>query len=457
MVYTRGSSDDYDRWARITGDDGWSWNELQTYIRKNERFVEPADHHNTTGQFNPAVHGFGGMTLVSLAGFPSPIDSRVIGTAREQGTEFPFSLDYNSGNQLGVGWAQSTIGYGMRSSSSAAYLGPEFSKRNNLHVLLNTRVTRVLPMTSTEPLTIRNVELTQDVGKTLHVFTARKEVILSAGTIMSPTILLNSGIGDAHMLSSHGIKVVHHLPSVGQNLTNQPILRSQFLVNSTRTLDTVSRNATLQNELLQRWNETKTGPFVDPQNLFLVWLRLPDNSTIFERFSDPAAGPNTAHIELLFSNGALSHSPPATGGSVSLNSSNPLDYPLIDFNLLQSDYDLFTLREAYRAAVRFISTPSWAGYILGLPTNATTDEELNAYIGTNAGHENHPVGTASMSPKGASWGVVDPDLKVKGVDGLRVVDASVFPRIPSAHTQAPTYIVAERASDLIKKDWNLGS
>ncbi|KAF5355514.1 hypothetical protein D9758_006376 [Tetrapyrgos nigripes] len=470
MAYTRGTSDDYDRWARITGDEGWSWNELQPYVRKNERFVEPADHHDTTGQFDPAVHSFDGMNFVSLGGFPTPIDTKVIRTTQEQDTEFKFNLDYNSGNQLGVGWTQSTVGFGARSSSARTYLGPEITRRKNLSVLLNTRVTRVLPVDNARPPTIRTVELTQDAGKTVQQVTAQKEVILSAGSIMSPAVLLHSGIGPAEALSSLNIKVVHDLPSVGQNLTNQPILRNAFLVNSTQTLETVSRNPTLENELLHEWNKTKTGPYVNPPDVFLAWFRLPSNSSIFEQFDDPAAGPNTGHMEFIFANGVLNANPPASGnflqlstsvsspvsrGEITLNTSNPLEHPLINFNLLSSEYDLFTIREALKAATRFVSTPSWAGYILAAPTNATTDEEFDEYIRMTTLTENHPVGTCSMSPKGASWGVVDPDLKVKGVRGLRVVDASVFPRIPSAHTQAPTYFVAERASDLIKKDWNL--
>ncbi|EEB95388.1 hypothetical protein MPER_05651 [Moniliophthora perniciosa FA553] len=114
---------------------------------------------------------------------------------------------------------------------------------------------------------------------------------------------------------------------------------------------------------------------------------------------------------------------------------------------------MFTMREALRSSVRFMSSSAWNGFVISPPTNATTDDELDEFIRENASTIFHPVGTAAMSPRGASWGVVDPDLKVKGVDGLRVVDASVFPKIPTAHTQVPTYIVAERASDLIKQTW----
>jgi choline dehydrogenase-like flavoprotein len=138
---------------------------------------------------------------------------------------------------------------------------------------------------------------------------------------------------------------------------------------------------------------------------------------------------------------------------VTINSSNPLDPPVINFNLLSTDFDRFALREAFRTSVRFLDTPSWSDFIVAPPTNASTDEEIDAFIRENASSIFHPVSTVAMSPKDAKWGVVDPDLRVKGVQGLRVVDASVIPIIPAAHTQAPTYIIAERAADLIKEAW----
>ncbi|KAJ7191465.1 glucose-methanol-choline oxidoreductase, partial [Mycena pura] len=119
MIYTRGARDDFDRFARVTGDKGWSWDSLVPYMLKNERFGAPADHHNTTRQFNPAVHGFTGINSVSLAGFPTGIDSRVI-EATDEFAEFPFNLDMNSGNTIGIGWMQATIKDGVRSSSATS-------------------------------------------------------------------------------------------------------------------------------------------------------------------------------------------------------------------------------------------------------------------------------------------------------------------------------------------------
>ncbi|KAJ7451784.1 aryl-alcohol-oxidase from pleurotus Eryingii [Mycena galericulata] len=466
MVYTRGSKEDYDRFAKVTGDEGWSWDNLVPYMRKNERFIPPSDHHNTTGQFNPAVHGFQGINSVSLAGFPSPVDSRIIETTTEL-PEFPFNLDMNSGYPLGIGWGQATIKNGSRSSSATSYLGPQFINRPNLHVLLNARVTRVL---QTTPGTFRTVEFLQDLnGKPLNL-TAKNEIILSAGSIGTPNILLHSGIGNSTTLASLGIKPVHNLPSVGQNFSDHPLLIMGFFVNSTDTYEKAERNATLAAEELAEWNSTRSGPLVDNPLSHMGWLRIPDNSSIFENFPDPSAGPNTPHYEFIISNGLLAPPPPtgnffgvvpavvspAARGSVTINSNEPLGVPVINPNLLGSEVDFFIMREAVKSALRFASAPAFAGYVISpFEVNSTsTDAQLDDFIRENAATVFHPAGSASMSPKGANWGVVDPDLVVKGISGLRIVDLSVVPFIPAAHTQAAVYIIAERAADLIKASWS---
>ncbi|KAJ7659172.1 alcohol oxidase [Mycena polygramma] len=465
MAYTRGSKEDFDRWAKVTGNDGWSWDNLIPYMRKNERFTPPSDHHNTTGQFNPAVHGFHGINTVSLEGFPSPIDSPIFETT-SQLAGFPFNLDMNSGYHLGIGWSQSTVKNGSRSSSATSYLAPKFVARPNLHVLLHARVTRVV---QTTPKAFRTVEFVQELNGTRFNFTASKEIILSGGSIGTPNILLHSGIGNSSTLSALGIEPLHDLPSVGQNLTDHPLTSLSFLVNSNNTYETAERNATLAAEQFAQWNTSRSGPLVDPPGGPKGWLRIPDNSSIFERFSDPAAGPNTAHYEFIFSNG-LAGPPPPTGnfisirgavvsplsrGSVTLNSSNPLAVPVINPNLLGTDFDLFVARESLKSGLRFASAPAWDNYVISpVGVNSTsTEAEMDAFIRENTDTVHHPAGSASMSPKGATWGVVDPDLKVKGLSGIRIVDVSIVPFIPAAHTQAATYFIAERASDLIKEAW----
>ncbi|KAF8066493.1 aryl-alcohol oxidase precursor [Lyophyllum atratum] len=472
MAYTRGTSEDYDRYARMSGDDGWSWDRLQPYFRRNERFSPPADHHNTTGQFDPAVHGFSGINSVSLAGFPQPIDSMVIQTTRELSEEFPFNIDTNSGHHLGIGWTQSTIGNGVRSSSATSYLGPQFISRRNLHVLLHAQVARVLRTGSSHGKhEFKEVEFTEGVGGPSRRVKARKEIILSAGTIGSPHILMNSGIGDPAELSRVGIKTLVNLPSVGKNLSDHPFIVNQWVVNSANTFETINRNATIAAQDLQEWTTSKMGPLVDGTFNHVGWIRVPKSAGLFKHVADPSAGPNTAHVEFVISNG-LSHVPlptnignmsffvvstavltPTSRGSVTLNSSDPFAAPLINPNFLSSEPDISIMREGIHAARRFAAAPAWADYIVSSTNNATTDAELDEFIRGSASSFFHPVGTSSMSPRGAGHGVVDPDLRVKGVVGLRVVDASVLPVVPAAHTQAATYVFAERASDLIKSVW----
>ncbi|KAF7376528.1 GMC oxidoreductase [Mycena sanguinolenta] len=464
MVYTRGSKEDYDRWANITGDDGWSWNQLIPYMRKNERFIPPSNE--TTEKFNPAVHGYDGINTVSLQGFPNIIDSRVIQTTTEL-AQFPFNLDMNSGYPLGIGWEQQTVKNGSRSSSATSYLASQFISRPNLHVLLHARVTRVLQTNSNN--TFRTVEFVQDLDGEKLTLTAEKEVILSAGSIGTPNILLHSGIGNSSTLSSLGIDVVHDLPSVGQNLTDHALVSVAFLVNSSGTWEDAERNATLAAEQLAQWNTTRTGPLIDSPTPQIGWLRVPDNSSIFEQFPDPSAGPETPHYELIFTSGFFGVPPPtgnfidiipvvvspASRGSVTLQGNDSLSAPLIDPNLLGSEVDLLIMREALKSALRFVTAPAWQDFVISpFGLNSTdSDEELDDFIRENAGAVYHPSGTAKMSPKGATWGVVDPDLSVKGLSGLRVVDLSVAPFIPAAHTQAAAYIIGERASDLIKEAW----
>ncbi|KAF5351358.1 hypothetical protein D9758_008076 [Tetrapyrgos nigripes] len=452
MVYTRGTSEDWDRYANLTGDPGWSWDSIQQYIRKNERFTLPTGHHNISGQFDPAVHGFDGINSVTLYSYLRQFDDLAIQSSMLPGAEFPFKLDPNAGTQFGMSWSQSTILNGERSSSATSYLAPHFRARRNLHILLHAHVTRILQQDGDQATSFSGVEFTQDAGG-------------------SPNILLNSGIGDASTLSDLGITSVLHLPSVGQNYTEQGLIILPWFVNSTNPNEFTSQNATIRQELMKQWLKHKTGPMADGSQITVCYFRLPDNASIFETVEDPAAGPNTAHVELGFvatnigsltvpdpSNIILASSSlltPVSRGFLTINSSNLLDRPVINLNLLSSEFDLVALREGIKAIQRLLKAAPFEGFILQPTTNATTDEEIEEFIRDNVVAGLHPVGSASMSPKGADWGVVDPDLKLKDAKGVRIVDASVLPLSPAAHTQAPVYIVAERASDLIKADWKL--
>ncbi|KAJ6551626.1 pyranose dehydrogenase [Mycena capillaripes] len=471
MFYTRGTADDFNRYAKVTGDPGWSWDRLLPYffkvdaltIYQNERWTEPADHHNTRGEFNPLVHGTSGMTEVSLAGFRWPVSGRVIQTTKELPDDFPFNLDMNSGTPLGVGWFQQTIGGGERSSAATAYLSPHFQQRPNLHILLNTHVLRLLANKTTAGVAFHGLELSQDSSLTAH-----KEIILSAGAVGTPSILQHSGVGNAAALRALGVLPLLDLPSVGGNASDHPVLSVTWAVSGNETSESVRQNATRFAEAFAQWNATKMGPFTVTGGTHIGWARLAPAQ--LASFDDPAAGPATPHMELMISAGSfgglmpgghffsigVAAVAPASRGSVIVNSSDPFAAPVIDPGFLSSTLDVHALREGIKLARKFVTAPVWKGYILnevGPLANATSDTELDAAVRALAGSSSHLVGTSGMSARGAPYGVVDPDLRVKGALGLRVIDASVLPFIPSAHTQAATYVIAERGADLVQAAW----
>ncbi|KAJ7073980.1 aryl-alcohol oxidase [Mycena amicta] len=488
MFYTRGSSEDFDRYARLSGDAGWSWNEILPYFFKNEKWSPPADNHNTHGQFDPSVHSTHGINPVSLGGVQyETFNEHVMQTTNELPNQYPYNIDTNSGKPLGLGWLQSTVGGGSRSSSATSYLSDAFIRRDNLDVLLHAQVSRLIGAENAingKP-TFSGVEFRQGIarclsmtfyvpqtGQTLFTAHARKEIILSAGSVGTPSILLHSGIGDRDILTPLGIPTIHHLPSVGKNITDQTFFGISYFVNFNDTEDTITQNATRFNEAFAQWNESHTGPFVIEAATHVSWHRLDSDSPIFANHSDPSAGPNTPHIEITFTPGSGGLGPvaslpghlvssgiailtPASRGSITINSSDPFAPPVIDTGFFQDDFDIFTLKEGLKRARLFFAAPNWQNVIIG-PTedfDNMTATELDTFIRSAVIPSLHLVGSASMTARDASYGVVDPDLLVKGIDGLRIVDASVIPLIPSAHTQAATYAFAERGADLIKQHW----
>ncbi|KAJ7489573.1 pyranose dehydrogenase [Mycena latifolia] len=472
MFYTRGSMDDFNRYAELTGDPGWSWDRIFPYFLKNEKWTPPTDLHNTSLQFDPDVHSTRGINPVSLSGAGWPLGPRVMQATKELPEEFPFNLDMNSGRPLGIGWLQSTIGGGKRSSSASSYLAPEFARRANLHVLLHAKVSTLVDHSYVDgKLVFGGIQFSQP-GSRQFTAKATKEIILSAGTVGTPHILMNSGVGDKVALSALGIHPLLHLPSVGQNISDHPANSLSWSVNSTQTLESITQNATAFTAAFAQWNASHTGPFVDIGATQVGWFRLDPESSIFKQFTDPAAGLNTAHIELAFVAGIGHISPvavppghlmsisvtmvtPVSRGSITLNSTNPLGPPLIDPGYLTNDFDLFATREGLKRAQRFVTAPVWKDYILAPMADITnfTSAELDQFIRNSTGSASHLVGSAGMSARNALYGVVDPDLLVKGTSGLRIIDASVLPIIPSAHTQAATYVVAERGADLVKASW----
>ncbi|KAJ4373434.1 hypothetical protein N0V86_007572 [Didymella sp. IMI 355093] len=480
MAYNRASDDVYDRWANITGDAGWSWSALEPYYLKNSRLVAPADGRNYSAEVIKSAHG-NGPVEVSVPGDPHPVDHKFIGASKELGGRFSFNQDLNAGDFVGLSWSLGAIASWKRSSAATAYLHPLLDEcennitqcRPNLDVLINTQVTQLLASGHENGCPrLTTAMLGSSSSSERMNLTARKEVILSAGVIGTPKVLMQSGVGPASVLEAVNVSTLVDSPSVGKNLTDHPLNALYFNVSTNTTVDPLYRSTTAMEQAVQSWNDTHRGPLTDTAANTIAMLRLPQNASIFSTISDPAAGPLSSNEELLFAEGfvPLSNIPlpssgnyitilsivtsPTSRGSVTLNSSDPFAPPVIDPNYLASEFDQYTAVQAIRDTFTILSAPSFEKYVnepYGPLAGLTTDAELLEYVRQHGVTINHAVGTAKMSARDADWGVVDPDLTVKGVKGLRIVDASVFPEIPECHTMAPVYILAERAADIIKQ------
>ncbi|KAJ6483114.1 aryl-alcohol oxidase-like protein [Mycena sanguinolenta] len=459
MVCTRGSAEDYDRFAKVTGDDGWSWKSLLPYFHKSEKYtvVESRD----ASEYDATHHSTAGLHHIGLPLAQRDLDQRVIQSLSE--SEFPFNSNINSGKPIGFGWFPVSVKDGARNSAASSYLAQAYLARPNLHVLVDAHVTRVLPTgTSDTGPVFRGVEFIQE----MHTVTATKEVILSAGTVGAPGILLHSGIGDSKVLEGLGIQSTLDLPDVGKNMSEHSLSALVYEVNSADTFEAFTRDPVGKEAAEKQWRESRTGPLTVPPCTQVGFLRLPKSHPILATTADPAAGPNTPHMELMFFSGFWGP-PPPTGNyltvafacvtptsldSVTLASNDQLAAPLIDPKLLDTEIDRVTMREAFRATRKFVTGPGFKDYIVRELSAEVpdTDEAIDTYLRATTAVVSHPTGTAKMSAKDAKDGVVNPDLLVKGAVGLRVVDASVFPFIPAAPTMVPVYALAERASDLIK-------
>ncbi|KAJ7631424.1 alcohol oxidase [Mycena polygramma] len=471
MIYNRASRDDWDRFAAVTGDNGWSWNNMEPYMKKAEKLVTPADGRNVTGEIDPSIYGHKGPLNVSLTGFTTPsLDSRVVDVA-VQSTEFPLTLEDDGGDFIGTTWAKVLVADGERVSSAKSYIQPGLQQYQNLDVVLHSQVTKIVQtgVAAHNTPIFRGVQISMSAAGPHYHVNATTEIILSAGTIGSPHILLLSGIGERDQLDAHGIKTILELPDVGKNAQDQPFLFGSYSLNAsvTDTLDPLTQNQTFSAEALQQWEATRTGPMASVGLNQIGWYRLPGNASIFNTIADPSSGPTTPHFEVMFRAGAFGTPPapgnylsfgivvltPTTRGSLRLNSSDPFVQPLIDPGLLNSEFDIFTMREGMKAAQSFLSAQVFNDYIIepvGAFANAITDAELDTYAQLFSNSIWHFTSTNQATRVGSAGGVVNPDLTVKGTKGLRIVDASVFPFIPAAHPQGCVYFLAERAADLIK-------
>lgn len=474
MVYTRCASDGYDQFAAIAGDDGWTWDNLFPYIIKNEHHVPPNDGHNESGQFTPNLHGYEGPLFTSLPGFLTEIDDRVLATTQEL-AEFPFNEDFNSGNPLGVSWMQSTIKGPLRSSSATAFLTPALDSRNNIDLLYQTQVTKLFQTGTEHGLPVfHGVEFARSSSAPRFNLTASKEIVLSAGAVGTPQILMLSGIGEPSELNSVGIHPIVNLPEVGKNLQDHPIVPLQWSVNSNNTMDPILRGEQPAfDDAMNEYTTQGSGRIAaNGVSNHMAYFRLPENSSVLATYGDPTPGPRTPHFEQAYGNGFFTTSQqiptsgtyltiinvvvsPTSRGTITLASSDPFAHPIIDPQLLATDFDMAVMVEAIKSSQRFTAAHAWDGYVTGIyadAANTTTDAGIVEYVRQWATTIKHPFSTAAAHAD-PNKGVVDGKLLLKKARGVRIVDGSVFPIIPGGHTQAPVYIIAERASDIIKAAW----
>jgi choline dehydrogenase len=436
LVYVRGFPADYDAWA-AAGCAGWSWSEVLPYFKKSECSDRGAD----------ALHSDSGPLLVCAATIRNPLCEAFIAAGRESGCAY--TDDFNGPSPEGLGYFDSTRHHGRRQSTAVAFLRPAL-KRRNLRVETHAQATRVL---FHERRAI-GVEYVQ--GGRIQRARARREVILAGGVINSPQLLMLSGVGPATELRALGLDVVSDSPEVGHNLQDHLDVTLQF---ECLQPITAYRWTLWHRKLLAaaRWGLFKSG--------FASELLLPMGGFLKSR-PEQVAPDIGLHLILALPGREGRRDPDREGfgvhvcnlqpnsvGRVRLLTAEPRDAPAIDPNFLSYGDDIAPLRAGMRVVRSILAAPAirpFCGVEIAPGAGVLADEELDDFIRRTAATVFHPTSTCRMGADAAS--VVDPELKVRGVHALRVVDASVMPRVPRANTNAPTIMIAEKAADLISKE-----
>ncbi|WP_166258454.1 GMC family oxidoreductase [Marinobacter salicampi] len=435
MAYIRGHRRDYDEWARL-GNPGWSFDEVLPYFKRSEHNY---DIHNEW-------HGQDGPLSVTNLRSDNPFQLHYLKAAREVG--YPVNDDFNGPEQEGIGLYQVTQANGERWSSYRGYVEPHRTTRKNLRIETGALTLRVL----FDGKRAVGVEYRQK-GKTYTV-KARREVLVCAGALQSPQILMLSGVGDSTELARHDIEVIHHSPEVGKNLKDHPdfifaykskddsllglsLKGGLHLFRQIRHYRKVRRGLVTSN-FAEGGGFLKTRPELEAPNIQLhfVIALVDDHARTLHRghgFS--------CHFCLLR---------PKSTGSIWLKDANPESPPAIDPAFLSNPEDLEEMVEGYKMTERLMKAPALAQFIEKdiFTGNVKTDDDIRDILRQRVDTVYHPVGTCRMGADEDA--VVDPTLRVRGVEGLRVIDASVMPTIIGGNTNAPTIMIAEKAADMIR-------
>ncbi len=442
MVYTRGNAADYDRWAAL-GNPGWAYREVLPLFKLSE---------NNECFGNTAYRGTGGPLNVTYLRSPSPLNEAFLQACESQG--LPRTPDYNGAQQWGCAPTQVTQKGGERWSAARAYLTPH-RHRPNLTVITHAHTTRVTLDGDTGHLRATGVTYLHR-GQT-HALRARREVLLSSGAFGSPHLLMLSGVGPADHLRAHSITVRHALPGVGQNL--QDHLSTVLIYRTPRWQDTFGMSLRGGLALLRamgEWRRKRTGWITSnvaesqaflstrpdlpaPDIQLALCMGIVDDHT---RKAHLGHG-YTLHVTLMR---------PHSRGSVTLHSATPTDPPRIDPAYLQHPDDLATLVRGVHMALDILHAPALQAYRGDMlyPLQRDNRGQIEQFVRDHSDTEYHPVGTCKMGPASDPMAVVDAELRVHGIHGLRVVDASIMPDLVTGNTNAPTIMIAEKAVQHIR-------
>ena len=443
LIYNRGQPGDFDGWAQM-GNRGWDYASVLPYFRRSETF---------DGAGDPETRGKDGPLQISELKWKHEICEAFLQGAGELG--LPRTRDYNGGDQEGVGYFQRIIRGRRRISSARAYLKPAL-RRDNLRLVTRAVVAKIL----FEGRRAVGVEYITDEGRgERRVIRARRQVVLCSGTVNTPRLLQLSGIGLPDDLAAIGVPVLHDLPGVGRNLRDHYSVRVVARARNSVTINELARPPRLWGHQL-RWLLNRPSIITLSPSLVHIFARsregldAPDLQGVFSPASYKAGFVSKLDDYPGLTCGFWAHKPQSTGHVRAL-SQDPMALPLVQPNYLSAQEDTDTLVRGIKLARRLIQTGPMARFFdhEQLPgKDVQRDDELEGFARQYGVSSWHLIGTARMGPATDPGAVVDDRLRVHGIEGLRVVDASVMPTSPSANTFAATIMIAEKASDMIASD-----
>ncbi len=435
QVFTRGCPEDYDAWANECGCKGWSAKDLQPYFIKSEGNTRLGGPH----------HGVDGPLGVS-DNVPNKVTKAFVEGCMDIG--MPFNPDFNSGQQAGTGFYQTTTRDGKRCSAAVAYLRPVL-KRKNLEVRTDVTVLRIIVTKGRAS----GVEIVEN-GET-KIIEASSEVILTAGAIGSPKLMMLSGIGPAQHLRDVGVTVQHELPGVGQNFHDHFSTDVTWVLNGAHSYDKYKKTHWMIAAGIQYYL-FKSGPAASNivEGGAFWWGNRQDRTPDLQFHFIAGAGIETGVGDVPGGNGATCNTyftRPRSRGSITLRSSNPADAPIIDPNSFAEPYDLERHIEGIKIIQEVGRSSAMAKYVTAehFPGPACkTKQDYIEMSRASARSSYHPVGACKMGVD--EMAVVGPDCRVHGIDALRICDSSIMPRVVSSNTNAPTIAMAEKAADLLR-------